>query len=167
MSEAEDQGHSGVPRGSSPDGRPLSEEEANAVEKAADTFFGAIADGDPDGLWEAFTEDARAYVLNLAIEQGLDFDVGTAIRDGTARPEDREEYLANLLEGIRHDLRGVDLDNLTYEMAREPETDKIRLSFMVQVGVGPQGGHRIPAGSLLMAREGGIWKVDRLIPRPG
>lgn len=167
MSDAERREHAhGMPMGSSPDGQPLPDDDAAAIEKAVDRFFEAVANADGDALWEVFSDDARAFVLNLAMEQGMAFDLATALRDGTASGEERSEYLTNLVEGIRQDLRGLDVDNLTYEMRSEAETDKIRVSYLVEVAAGPDGGHRIPAGSLLLVRDEGRWAVDRLIPRP-
>lgn len=156
----------GMPTGSSPDGQPLPDDDAAAIEKVADRFFEAVARADGEALWEVFSDDARAFVLNLAIQQGMAFDLATAIRDGSAAEEERSEYLTQLVEGIRLDLRSIDLGDLTYEMHSEAETDKIRVSYLVEVAAGPDGGHRIPAGSLLVVREQGRWVVDRLIPRP-
>lgn len=155
-----------MPTGSSPDGKPLPEEDAIAIEKVADQFFDAIANSDGEALWSAFSDDARSFVLNLAIQQGMEFDLATAIRDGTASEAQRGEYLGNLVSGIRQDLRQLDLDDLTYEMHAEAETDQIRVRFLVEVAAGPDGGHRIPAGSLMVVHEEDGWAVDRLVPRP-
>lgn len=167
MSEHEARRPIGTPPGSSPNGRPIPDEDAAAIRVAADRFFDAVRRRDGDALWEAFSEGARAFVLNKAMEQGLDFDLATGLRDGTASEEERARYLANLVEGIRTDLRGVDLDNLTYELSREPESDQVRVRYLVEVAAGPDGGHRIPAGSLLVVAEEEGWRVHRVIPRPG
>lgn len=152
----------------STNGPPLGEEELEDLREVSREFFAAVSDGDGRRLWELLSEDARAYVLNIAIEGGMDFDRGSRLRQGTASEEEWDEYLTALVGGIQRDLRGVDLERLTFELRREPEVPSvIRVHYLVEVGSGDGSGHRIPAGSLRMVREGGAWRVLRLVPKPG
>lgn len=148
----------------------LPEEEASrAALEAAQAFFVAVAGGDHRGLWALFSQNARAFILNLAIERGMDFDLGSRLRQGTAANEEVEEHLADLLEGIRRDLAGVDLSRLMFESTAEPHAPmQVRVTYLLQIAaaigdIQPA----IPAGSLIMIYEDERWKVERLIPRPG
>lgn len=141
---------------------------AEAIDAAA-RFFAAIAAQDHDALWHEFSEDARAYVINLAVERGMDFDFGSRLREGTAGQEEFDDYARDLLAGIRADLGDLDFERLTYEVAVEPSApDKLRVTYLVALGEAlGQGPSAIPAGSLLMSYDGARWRVDRLIPKPG
>lgn len=153
-----------------PDEGLLPEEEFSVAPLAsAERFFLAVAQGDHRRLWELLSDDARAYVVNVAMERGLDFDVASRIRSGNASDEEVDDYLGNLLEGIRRDLRGVDLQRLAFESTAEAHAPmQVRVTYLVEMEAAI-GDLRpaIPAGSLIMAYEDDDWKVDRLIPKPG
>ncbi len=139
-----------------------------AVE-AAERFFAAVRARDHDGLWDLLSEGARAYVVNLAIERGMNFDAASRIRQGTAGEDERREYLVALLEGILHDLRGVDLQRLAYEPRVQPaDHPRVHVEYLLpmEVAIGDVT-PAIPAGSLVIVGEDGLWKVDHLVPRPG
>lgn len=151
----------------STNGPPITEDDAEELRRTARDFFTAVAEDDGRRLWDLLSEDARAYVLNIAIESGMEFDKGSRLRQGTASQEEWDEYLDALVGGIRVDLQGVDLERLTFSLHREPEVPReVRVRYLVQVG-GEEDGHRIPAGSLRMIREDGRWQVLRLVPKPG
>lgn len=142
------------------------------LEKAAaqaERFLHAVDEGDRHGVWDLFSDNARAYVLNRAVDKGMDFDLMSAIRQGTASDEDIDSYLGDLVDGLRHDLRGVDIKKLKYEAkpAGEP-VGHIHVTYLLEmdVAIGDQR-PSIPAGSVVLAREGDVWKVERLVPRPG
>lgn len=152
----------------STNGPPLTDEDAEELQEVAASFFDAVSQGDGRRVWELFSEDARAYVLNIAIEGGLEFDRGSRLRQGTASEEEWDEYLTALVSGIQHDLRGVEFDRLSFELHREPELpQEVRVRYLVEVGAGDGSGHRIPAGSLRMVREDDRWRILRLLPKPG
>ena len=156
--------------GDLPEDGLLPEEEASrAVLDAAELLLLAIATGDHRALWDMLSEGARAYVLNIAVERGMDFDLGSRIRQGTASDAELDDYLTDLLEGIRRDLKGVDLSRLAFESKAEPHAPmQVRVTYFLQMEAAI-GDIRpaIPAGSLIMIYEGGAWKVERLIPKPG
>lgn len=177
-----DAGHSPGGNGQRPDDRrgadpadgadalPEPDDEASAAAvAAAERFFAALAAWDHRALWEEFSEDARAYVINLALERGMDFDFAGRLREGTAGEEEFDEYARDLLAGIRADLGDVASSQLQFEAAAEPSApDKLRITYLVAMS-GALGDvpAAIPAGSLLMSHDGGRWRVDRLIPKPG
>lgn len=134
---------------------------------AAQRFFAAVKDGDREEVWHLFSDIARAFVLDRAIERGMNFDLASRIRQETATEEERDEYLQALLDGVRHDLRGVDLDRLTF--SEEPnEGGGVLVTYGVEVvnAITPEGS-TITAGSMVMVEEGDAWRVERLRPRPG
>jgi hypothetical protein len=137
--------------------------------KAAERLFQALAEGDSRGLWECFGEQARSYVLNVGLERGMDFDLNSRLRQGTATDEEFDEFMGDLLQGVRRDLRGVDLQRLAFESAVEPETTlRVRVTYVVTLGEPGVGiVTAVPAGSLVMVLEHGDWKVERIVPRPG
>jgi hypothetical protein len=137
--------------------------------KAAERFFQALVRGDARGLWESFGEQARAYVLNIGLTRGMDFDLNSRLRQGTATDEEFEEFLGDFLEGVRRDLRGVDIHRLGFESEVEPEAPMlVRVTYLVTLGeLGVGIATAVPAGSLIMVLEDGDWKVERILPRPG
>lgn len=151
-------------------GQAITQDELAEAQAAAERFLTAIDKGDHRGVWEQFSEQARAYVLNRAVDRGMDFDLMSAIRQETASEEDLDTYYQELLEGLRRDLRAVEISRMTYEAKPEPEstTRQVRVTYLLEMDVAI-GNQRpsIPAGSVIMAPEDGRWKVDRLIPRPG
>lgn len=150
--------------------QPVADDELADAQAAAERFLTAVDKSDHRAVWEYFSENARAYVLNRAVDRGMDFDLMSSIRDGSADEDDLDTYYQELLEGLRRDLRGVEIGRLKYEATPEPEstTRQVRVTYLLEmdVAIGDQR-PSIPAGSVIMAAEQGDWKVDRLIPKPG
>lgn len=152
-------------------GRPMAPEDLAEAQAAAERFLAAIDKSDHRGVWDLFSEIAQAFVLNRAVDRGMDFDLMSGIRDGTAPDEDVDRYLEELLEGLRRDLRGVDIGRLIFEAKPEAEstTRQVRVVYLLEMdmAIGDQR-PSIPAGSVIVApQDDGTWKIDRLIPRPG
>ena len=137
--------------------------------KAAERFFQALAGGDARGLWDCFGEQARSYVLNIGLERGMEFDLNSRLRQGTATDQEFEEFTGDFLQGVRRDLRGVDIQRVAFESQVEPETTlRVRVTYLVTLGEPGVGiATAVPAGSLIMVLENGDWKVERIIPHPG
>jgi hypothetical protein len=91
------------------------------------------------------------------------------LRQGTATDEEFEEFIGDFLQGVRRDLRGVDIQRLAFESQVEPETVlRVRVTYLVTLGEPGVGfATAVPAGSLVMVLEDGDWKVERVVPRPG
>lgn len=142
---------------------------SDAPLKAAERFFEALAAGDGRGLWDCFGDQARAFVLNIGLQRGMDFDLNSRLRQGTATAEEFEEFIGDFLQGVRRDLRGVDIGRVAFESQVEPETIlRVRVTYLVTLGE-PSAGltTAVPAGSLVMVLENGDWKVERIVPGPG
>jgi hypothetical protein len=150
-------------------GKPVGDDDLEEAQAVAQRFLTLVGEGDHRGVWDLFSENAQAYVLNRAVDRGMDFDLMSAIRQGAASDEQFDDYLQDLLEGLRRDLRGVDLARLKFQATPEPETaGMVRVVYLLEmdVAIGDQR-PSIPAGSVLVAPQEGEWKVERLIPRPG
>lgn len=147
---------------------PAEEASAGAI-AAAERFFSAIATNDHRAMWAELSDDARNYVINLALERGMDFDFASRLRDGTAGEEEFDEYTRDLLSGLRADIGDLDFSQLAFEATAEPHApDQVRVTYLIQMreAIGELQS-AIPAGSLLMAYDGIQWKVERLVPKPG
>ncbi|MGQ0520271.1 MAG: hypothetical protein ACT4PX_03845 [Actinomycetota bacterium] len=133
---------------------------------AARTFIEAIAWGEHRKVWELLGPEGRKTVLRVAVRNGMDEALSARLRDGTAGASETEEFLAELLNGLRADLAGNDLDNLEYAEDPEFEGDRVRVLLTAPVPplLGPVG---LPVGSVELAEHEGAWQVERLTPRPG
>lgn len=131
----------------------------------AQTFVEAIAWGEHRRVWELLAPEGRKVVLRVAVKNGMDEALAARLRDGTAGAAETEEFLAELLTGLRADLAGNDLDSLEYGADEDasPERARIMLTAPVPPLLGPVG---LPVGSIELARHDGQWLVERLTPRP-
>lgn len=149
----------------------MTPEEARGATSAVKRLFFAVATEDGEAVWEALSADAQAYVVNIAVRQGMDVDLAGRLREGSAGASERREYLDNLTRGIAHDLGGVDPTQLSYT-AEEADRGRVRVRYEVRLGLvlrSEEGEEHvaIPAGSALVIKQSGRWLVDRLVPRPG
>ena len=135
----------------------------------AEAFLLTVAAGDARGMWDLFSETSQAYIIGLGHERGMDFDLTSRLKQGTATDEERDTFLGDLMYGIQHDLAGVDFSRLAFESKAEPEAPmQVRVNYLVRLGPEMEGMQTaIPAGSILLSFQYDQWKVERLIPRPG
>lgn len=145
-------------------------DDAEAATLAARTFVEAIAWGEHRKVWELLGPDGRKTVLRVAVKNGMDEALAARLRDGTAGPAESEEFLAELLNGLRADLAGNDLDSLEFAVDSEEDASlengqvRVRLTAPIPPLLGPTG---LPVGSVELACHDGEWRVERLTPRPG
>ena len=137
-------------------------------------FIDAIVWGEHRTVWDLMGLEARTTVLKVASNRGMDEGLVARLRDGTASDAERDEFLADLLTGLRADLAGNDLDALEYEEdAEPPEPGRARVVISVPVAMGFGG--NLPVGSVELASEpstggastsGGTgWRIERLVPQ--
>lgn len=143
-------------------------EAASDVDEArsrAQAFLDAIVWGRHTELWELLGRNGRDTVLRVALGNGLDRVVAGRLRDGSANPVDRDAFLGQLLEGLRRDLRSVELDVLT--LADDVEwvgDDEVRIELVVPSTIPGTGSWS--GGHLVLAPEDERgWRVDRVEPR--
>jgi len=132
--------------------------------EVAREFVDAIVWGDHRKVWDFFGLEARTAVLKVASNRGMDEGLSARLRDGTASEPEREEFLADLVNGLRADLSGNDLDSLAFELDTELQ-DPGRARVVVNSPVPPPMGGYLPAASVELADEGGEWKIVRLLPQ--
>lgn len=138
---------------------------AGAAE-AADRFLRAVVWGEHTRLWALLSPEGRTAALSVAVANGMDRVVAGRIRDGLADPVEFDDFLRQLLVGLRRDMRSVDLENVT--LAGEPRPGPEDGSVIVEL-VTPSalpGTEAWPAGRLVLSPgPEGDWGVDRLEPR--
>lgn len=133
-------------------------------EDTARQFVDAVAWGEHRKVWDLLAAEGRDVVLNVARKRGMDEGLVARLRDGTASDGEREEFLSDLVNGLRADLAGNDLDSLEFERdAAEGEPGQARV--IVNVPLDPTLGGVLPVATMDLSAEGGDWKVQRLIPR--
>ncbi len=139
-----------------------------AVE-AARAFIDGVVWGEHRKVWELMGVEARTTVLKVATNRGMDEALVARLRDGTASEAERDEFLADLVNGLRADLAGNDLDAVEYEEDPEPlEPGRARVVISVPVAIGFGG--NLPIGSVELATEAATigeaeWRIERLVPQ--
>ena len=139
-----------------------------AIETAQD-FVDAVVWGEHPKVWSLMGIEARTTVLKVASDRGMDEALVARLRDGTAADAERDEFLMDLIAGLRADLAGNDLDALEYEEdAEPPEPGRSRVVISVPVAIGFGG--NLPVASVELAEESSTsgeseWRVQRLVPQ--
>jgi hypothetical protein len=133
----------------------------------AASFVTAIAWGEHVRVWELLSSEARRVVLRVAVGRGMDEALAARLRDGTAARHERETFLTDLINGLRADLRGTDLDALQYQPDpdwEQPDPDRARVMLMAPL-VSALLGAPLPVASVELIKDRGEWRVEHLLPR--
>lgn len=129
-------------------------------------FLDALRLGDEEQLWQLFSEDARLQILALGDRIGVPADVVARMRLGTALPDERTAFLADVLEGIRADFSTTDVSMLVPEDAIRGD-GKIRVALVQPIASAP--GFRlppIPAGWLRLVEVDQTLRIEHVeVPR--
>lgn len=135
---------------------------------AAAAFLTAIENGDSEDIWECFSTKARQFVVERGVRRGLSPEAGASILDGTATAHFRRQFLDDVLAGLRRDLELVRLPLVEIGSASRLDEHRVRVTYLerFEVPLGPPL-EPLPVGSIELIEEGGAWRVERLIPRPG
>jgi hypothetical protein len=143
--------------------------DASEALEACRAFVAAVAWGEHHRVWEILGPEGRKTVLRVATGRGMDEPLAMRLRQERPTPEEREEFLTDLVNGLRADFAGTDLDTLEYELDPEapaPGRARVLLRSPLPEPLASHGG--LPAGSVELARdESDRWRVERLVPRPG
>jgi hypothetical protein len=131
---------------------------------AAKSFVDAVVWGDHRAVWDLFGLEAKTTVLNVARKRGMDDALVARLRDGTASDSERNGFLADLLNGLRADLAGNDLDAVEYELDTEP-AEPGRAVVVLHCPLPPTLGGTLPVASVELSEDGDAWRVERLVPR--
>lgn len=136
--------------------------------EVASGFLAAIERGDPVTVWDAFSIGAQRFVVDRGIRRGLSPAAGMSILDGSADPHFHRQFLDDVLAGLRRDLEGVRLRLVVIGDTKTLDAPRVKVTYLERfdVPVGPPL-EPLPVGSVELVHEQGVWKVDKLIPRPG
>ena len=130
----------------------------------AQAFVDAVAWGEHRRVWDLLSQEGRKNVLRVAVNNGMEEALAARLREGTATDGELDQFLAELVTGLRADLHTVNVDNLEYEMEPEPQDPGAARVHLV-TPVPRELGAGLPAGSAELSEENGSWRVDRLVPR--
>lgn len=131
----------------------------------ARTFVAAIAWGEHLRVWELLGKEARRTVLRVAVDRGMSQALSVRLRDATASQAEVDGFLTDLVNGLRADLAGTDLDALSY-WSDPAAAGPARAWVVLMAPLPPLLGGEVPVGTLDMSFEEGSWLVERIIPRP-
>ena len=146
----------------------MSDAVANGPEEVAKAFVDAVAWGEHHTIWDLLSAEGRRVVLKVGANKGMDQALVARLRDGTAATAEREEFLTDLLTGLRADLAGNDLDAVVAEVdAEDPAPLEPGKSRVLLVAPLPEVLNLpgLPVATAEMSDEDGQWRVDRLTPR--
>lgn len=136
-----------------------------AAVAAARAFIDAVAWGEHVRVWEMLGEEGRRTVLRVAVDRGMSQALSERLWDTTATAAERDGFLTDLVNGLRADLAGTDLDALMYwsdPAAAEPGRAWVVLSAPLPAILGGE----VPVGTLELSANEGSWLIERIIPRP-
>lgn len=134
-----------------------------AADRAAE-FIHAIIWAEHTVLWDLLSDTGRETALTVAVQNGLDRVAAGRIRDDLADPAEREHLLRQLVDGLRRDLRSVELTELAIGECGLARGGVVAAELLTPSSL--PGTDAWPAGRLVLShdRERG-WLVDRLEPR--
>ncbi len=131
--------------------------------KAAAAFIDAVVWGEHHKVWELLGTQGRDEVLEVATKRGMDEALATRLRTGTGSPGETNEFLADLVNGLRSELAGNDMDNVSFELDATA-SDSLRANVVMHVPLHPNLGGTLPIGTVELSHDGTAWKVERMIP---
>jgi len=128
----------------------------------AQAFLGAVAWAEHTTVWELLAPSARVAVLQLATHRGMDPLLAARLREGTAAADERDDFLADLLHGLRAEVVGVDLETLHYVLGEGGSTVPGSVLVQLVADVPAELGPEVPVGRIEVVRSSGRWAVVRL-----
>lgn len=133
------------------------------VRAAAEAFVHAVVWGEHTVVWDLLSDTGRATALAVARNHGLDRVVASRIEDDLADPRELDDFLRQLLEGIRRDLRSVDTNEIRVaDVSMSGSENAVATLVVPSLLPGPDWA----AGHLDMRYDVDCrWRVDRLEPR--
>ena len=129
-------------------------------------FVDAIAWGEHHRVWELLSTGGQGTVLRVGAARGMDEALVARLRAGTAATGEREEFLSDLVNGLRADLAGNDLDAVEAEIdltgESDPGTARVLLVAPLPAVLNLPG---LPVATVELRDEAGEWRVERILPR--
>lgn len=129
----------------------------------ASAFVDAVAWAEHTRVWDLLSVTARAAVLDLATRRGMDALLAARLREGTTGADERDEFLSDLLHGVRADLGDIDLDGVRCVEGGWDEGPAGTAVVHLVVDVPPELGGPVPVGIVeLVAEQEAGWRVTRV-----
>jgi len=132
--------------------------------ETARAFVDAIVWGDHNRVWELLAPVGRETVIKVAVDGGMERDLATRLREDAAGEAELNQFLSDLVGGLRADLAGNDLDNLSYE-TKAGGDDPAQAEIVLLAPMPAILGGTLPCGTLELNHDGAGWRVERLLPR--
>lgn len=138
--------------------------DADPAVAIAARFIDAVRQGEHTTIWELLAPSARERAIGLGLARGLDRVRAQRLRDGLSDPVELDDFLRQVLHGLRRDLRSVEIDRL--EVRGPPivlDDGNVSVGLISPSSLpGTDGWH---AGRLVLVRlDSGRWSVARLEP---
>lgn len=149
--------------GSSGNGAGGTEPKLEDATTTASAFIEAVVWGEHNKVWELLASSGRTEVLEVATKRGMDEALAERLGSGTGSPAETNEFLTDLLNGLRSELAGNDLDHLSFELDAT-RSGGGRAKVVMHVPLHPGLGGTLPIGTIDLATEGSAWRVERLVP---
>ena len=137
--------------------------DSDPVIGVAEEFIDGVVWGDHNKVWELIGPGGREEVLDVATKRGMDEALADRLKSNVGSPAETNEFLADLVNGLRAELAGNDLDQITFGIDEE-YTGPGRAAVKMFVPLHPLLGGTLPIGTIFLVPEGDAWKVERLIP---
>lgn len=143
----------------------MSSTDQSSAEAAAEALVHAVVWGEHTVIWGLLSAMGRNTALTVAQHNGMDRVVASRIRDGLADPVELDDFLRQLLGGIRRDLRSIELGDLRVDHVERSASGDEAVGHLVVPSTIP-GVENWSAGSLRLSQgEDGSWLIDHLEPR--
>jgi hypothetical protein len=142
--------------------------ESPSVVDVARSFVLAVAWGEHRTVWALLGVDARKAVLQVALTRGMDDVLAGRLRDATASPREYDEFLTDLVNGLRADLAGADLDSPVFQIIEGAADDghaAVVLATATPTELARHGIDNLPVATINLVFEGDEWKIARVDPR--
>ncbi len=140
----------------------------DAALDASRSFIHAVAWGEHRTVWELLALVGRKAVLRVALGRGMDDVLASRLREDRAEPDELDAFLSDLVNGLRSDLAGADLDTLGFEPT-PPSGDTGATTVVLTTPTAPEiaryGIESLPIATLELVTEDDTWRVAGLTPR--
>ncbi len=132
------------------------------------SFVHAVAWGEHRTVWELLARDGRKAVLRVALGRGMDDVLASRLREDRAEADELDAFLTDLVNGLRADLAGADLDTVGFELV-DATPDARSVSVTLTTPTAPEiarhGIENLPIATLELVAEGTAWRVAAIAPR--
>ncbi len=130
-------------------------------------FIHAVAWGEHLTVWELLALEGRKTVLRVALGRGMDDVLASRLREDRAEPDELNAFLTDLVNGLRADLAGADLDTLGFD--EQPSEDSSRAAVVLTTPTDPEltrhGIDSLPVATVRLVLDGATWLVTGIEPR--